>query len=211
MADSGTGFIPPTGPIKFSDINMTRTKNKLQTPGRCVDGDDPNSSAADSLNFYENPAGFAFFPNRNSLCGNTVAFSEFRNANVLTISCLQGFPETTSKYSNSDNAYMRVDLDLCTITTDSGGNQCVDVIVNKGSGNIAAGTINPAAFTDGIFCIGKSKNINLTFQGNTQASLSIRNTQCLNTVKQLSVSFGQNDSGTATSTFTCVQTHANLT
>ena len=221
MADSGLGFIEDfkTGvgvcqcPIRFSDINKVRRKNKTQTSSRCADGTDPNSSTADAKTFYDNPAGFAFFPNRDSACGNTVKFSDFRSANVLTAECIQSFAEANTKYKNCNNAYFVLDMDICTITPDNNGHQCINIIVNKGSGNSVAYSGCVTAFnSNGKICVGKGKNVNTTFQGNSNANVCIRNVICNNTIKQFSVPFGQmtgacNGSQNQSACITCIQTH----
>jgi len=221
MADTCRGFICANGPIRFSDLNVVRDKNAFQTGTFKPDGDanrgqrcdGGSSSLCETEGFYSSSSNFAFMPDRNP--DTPIAFSEFRNASVLTIAEIKAFPETTSRYKNNDNGCMVVDLDLGSITPDSTGAKCVNVCINAGSSDmILAGQINPASFTDGKFCIfkgaGASAGLDVTLQGDTSPNLAIHNRNpALSSnvsVTRNTIPIKYNDSGSP-ETITCIQTH----
>lgn len=221
MADTCRGFICANGPIRFSDINVVRDKNAFQTGTFKPDGDanrgkrcdGGSSSICETEGFYSNSSGFAFMPNRDN--NAPIKFSEFNNASVLTIAEVKAFPETTSQYKDNDNGCMVVDMDLASITPDTGGNKCINVCLNAGGSNMTlAGQINPAAFTNGKFCIFKGANaaqgLNVTLQGDTAPNLAIHNRNpslaCNVSITRNTIPIKYNDTGSP-EVITCIQTH----
>jgi hypothetical protein len=193
MADTGTGFIPLNGEIKFSDLNAVRSKGNSQggvTPSK------PNSKISETADFYETDQ--AFFPGNQDI-EPRIKFSEFRQANILTATSIKSYKETTSTYGNTNDGNIQIDMDTTTVVP-QGNAKLIDVIING-----SAYSVNVNSYTDGKFGIGKDQAIVKILQPGVY-NLLIRNTQTTNTIRQfgLRISYGGSN---PVSVFNNVQLH----